>query len=249
MNQQMFINSSKSSKTPQYIVLLSMLYVTAFIFPMMLAYRMVQLGPLLLPGGTLFFVASYFFGDVIAEVYGYQLARQLVWSAILCQLILGLFIMAVLHLPEPSYWHHEADFNYVLGDSFRYALASTVGNFFGEFTNIYLISKFKILTKGRYFWLRSLGATFCGEGVLTVIVFFITFFHVTSSDHMIDLILSGYLFKLSLSVLGVFPASLLVNYLKKSEGIDVYDYSTSFNPFKFSVNSADQIPPNISDKN
>jgi queuosine precursor transporter len=222
-------------QTSRYIIILAMLYAISFMFPMMLAYRMVQLGSLLLPGGTLFFAASYFLGDVIAEVYGYQIARQLVWSAIFCQLLLGALIMLVLHLPSPSYWHQEPAFDLVLGHAMRYALASTAGNFFGEFTNIYLITKFKVFLKGKHFWLRSLGSSFIGEAALTLVVFFITFIGLTSSHHVIKLMLSAYIFKMLFSLLGVGPSCILVAILKKKEKLDVYDYATNFNPFKFSI--------------
>jgi queuosine precursor transporter len=221
-------------KAPKYIILLAMLYLTAFIFPLMLAYRMVHLGPFLLPGGTLFFPLSYFLGDVIAEVYGYSFSRQLVWSAILCQLIAGAFITLVLHLPTPTYWHAEADFVLVLGNSLRYAFASTIGNFFGEFINVYLISKSKILLKGKHFWLRSLAATCIGEGTLTIVVFFITFVGITNTHHVIDLMLSAYTFKMLFSIIGVLPATFLVFFLKQAEGIDAYDHAINYNPFKLS---------------
>lgn len=213
-----------------------MLYLAAFIFPIMLAYRMVQLGPLLEPGGTIIFPASYLFADMIAEIYGYKIARQLLWSAIFCQLLVAVCVTVVLHLPRPADWHNDLAFQLVLGNALRYALASTVGNFLGEFTNIYIISKFKLLMKGKYFWLRSLASTSIGEGVLTLVVFYITFVGVVPSKQVIELTVSAYIFKVLFALIASFPASFIVRILKKSEGIDVYDDHTNFNPFKFSVN-------------
>jgi len=225
----------KLSHTPKYIVVLSMLYITAFMFPMMLAYRMVSLGPLLLPGGTLFFPASYLFGDIIAEVYGYQFARQLVWSAIFCQLLLGILITLVLHMPFPENWQNANEFNLVLGHSLRYAAASTLGNFFGEFINIYVVTKFKVLLKGKYFWLRSLGASCVGEAILTLTVFSITFVGLTPTKDLLKLTLSGYAFKMLFGLIALIPVSFFVAFLKRSENIDIYDFSTNFSPFKFSI--------------
>ena len=229
--------TTQLNRMPKYMIILSMFYLTAFIFPVMLAYRMVSVGSFLLPGGTLFFPASYLIGDIIAEVYGYQVARQLVWSAIFCQLLICSLIIIVLHLPFPSNWLYEQDFDIVLGHSLRYAIASTVGNFLGEFVNIYIISKFKILLKGRYYWLRSLGASCIGEAVLTSTVFFITFVGVTSLQNIFALTLSGYLFKILFSVLALFPITYLVSFLKRNERIDVCDQGLDFNPFKFSVDN------------
>ncbi len=236
MNWPLDPSSNRSlQKMPQYIVILSMLYVVTFIFPIMMAYRMVQLGPFLTPGGTLIFPASYFFGDIIAEVYGYKVARQLLWSALICQMFLSIVVVAVLKTPYPTYWQQEPAFELVLGNALRYAIASSIGNFFGEFCNIYLISKFKILLSGKYFWMRSLGSTLVGEAVLTSVVFFITFHGLASGKHMALLIVSGYLYKMAFAVIAVVPASLAVAFLKKKEGVDVFDYDTNFNPFKFNL--------------
>lgn len=229
-------------RMPRFIILLAMLYVITFVIPIMLGYRMVHLGWLLEPGGTLIFPASYFFGDIIAEVYGYQLVRQLIWSALFCQMALAIFITVVLHLPYPHYWHEEIDFQIVLGHSLRYAFASTIGNFFGEFVNAYLITKCKILLKGRFFWLRSLGSTCFGELALTIVVFIITFSGITSNAHVMQLVISAYLFKVIFAAIAVVPASYLVKFLKRAENIDVYDYSTNFNPFKFSIEEKEETP-------
>lgn len=237
MRHRMTEKQMTLGKQPKYLVFLSMLYVTAFMFPMMLAYRMVKLGMFYLPGGTVFFPASYFFGDMIAEVYGYKVARQIIWSAIFCQLLLGGLILLVLKLPYPSDWHLEGSFEIVLGHAMRYAVASSIGNFFGEFVNIYLISRFKVILGGRYFFLRSFLSTCFGEAALTLIVFFITFQGIITKESIIKLIIGGYTFKCVFGFLAALPATVIVWYLKRKENIDVYDYGVNFNPFKFELDS------------
>lgn len=228
----MKITTDKNFYMPKYLIILAMLYLIAFIFPVMLAYRIVQIGRFIGPGGTMFFPASYLFADIIAEVYGYKISRQILWTAICCQMTIAVLIFVVLHLPYPSYWHYESDFEIVLGHSLRYALASTVGNFCGEFTNIYLISKFKIFLKGKYFWMRSVGASCLGEAALTMVVFFISFEGVMSLSHVFELTVDAYIFKSLFAIVAAFPAIFVVRFLKKSEAIDVYDQNVNFNPFK-----------------
>ncbi len=72
----------------KYISIIQMLYVTALLATVVLTYKMVAFGPLLEPGGVFIFPLTYFFGDVIAEVYGYKLSRQLVWNGLICEGIL-----------------------------------------------------------------------------------------------------------------------------------------------------------------
>lgn len=202
---------------------------------MMMAYRFIQIGPLLLAGGTPFFVSSYLFSDITTEAFGYQVTRQMVWAGMIVQFITGILIILVIHLPHPKTWHYESDFDYVFGSALRYALASTVGNFFGEFVNIYAITKFKILLGGRYFWLRSITSTVIGEFILTTVVFFLTFIGGIPSPMLIHIIISSIIYKVSFAIVFAAPAQVVANWLKAREKIDVYDYKTSFNPFKFSV--------------
>lgn len=206
-----------------------MFFVSAFTFPMFVVYRLIQLGPFLLPGGTIFFAVSYVVGDIIAEVYGFRFARQLLWGALLCQFILWLFITLVLHLPHPSFWHHGAAFSLVLGKDWRYVLASTMGNFVGELANIYCLYHFKRLLKGRYFWLRSFTSSFIAEAGVTFIGYPIIFYHIVSQHQLTQLIFSGYLYKMLVIVVGVFPATMIVKYLRKKECLPA---GCVFNPFK-----------------
>ncbi len=229
------IASVEYKPMPQYVLLLSMLYVAAFTFPLFMAYRPVQLWFLLLPAGTVFFASSYPITDLASEVYGYQVARQIIWNGMAVQMLLALMILLMNILPAPTNWKHAAAYQYVTGHAMRYALASTVGNFIGEFINIFAASKIKIIWEGKRFWLRSFISTFVGEAILTVIVFLITFLGNTPHAEIKKLILSAYGYKLLFAAIACYPIQMLAHWMKKKESTDIYDLSTKFNPFKYDI--------------
>jgi uncharacterized PurR-regulated membrane protein YhhQ (DUF165 family) len=110
-------------------------------------------------------------------------------------------------------------------------LSGTLGLLVSSFVNIYLVSKWKILVKGRFFWLRSLGASAAGELCLSIIGFSIAFYGKIPYLNIVKLIFAAWLFKSAFTLVGIAPASFIANFLKKFEGIDVFDYTTNFNPF------------------
>ena len=106
-----------------------------------------------------------------------------------------------------------------------------IAYFAGEFTNSTILAKMKIWTKGRYLWTRTIGSTLAGEGVDTVLFVLIAFWGTLPGDLLLAITLSNYIFKCAFEALATPFTYLLVGYLKKSEGIDVYDRDTRFTPF------------------
>ena len=105
----------------------------------------------------------------------------------------------------------------------------------GEFANVYLLAKWKIYLKGKFFILRSLLSTAFGQACLTIIVDILNYLG-KLSDHGLEwMMLCGYFWKMCCAVIMVFPAWLLVKYLKRVENIDYYDINTNFNPFVFCI--------------
>ena len=88
----------------------------------------------------------------------------------------GSFIFAfscagMISFKTPSGWAYQESYDQVLGKLPRVAIASFLAIFVGAFINAYAISKWKILLRGRYFWLRSLGASAIGEFIFTIVPF------------------------------------------------------------------------------
>lgn len=187
--------------------------------------------------GTLPMPFWFMLGDIITEVYGYRVSRQIVWNALLCNLLFAVAIFILIRLPSPKAWTGESAYLFVLGDTIRLAISGLVALIIGVFINNYLISKWKVLVRGKYFWLRSIGSSTIGEAAYTLLAFFLIFLlggHLNLHTMLIFVIWS-YCFKFIGAILLAGPANLIANYLKKKEGIDIYDTNVNFNPFKVST--------------
>jgi len=67
----------------------------------------------------------------------------------------------------------------------------------------------------------------------------IAFYGTLPVSVILQIILSFYLFKCAYEVLATPLTYYVVNKLKKSEGLDVFDYHTNFSPFHFKVEPVD----------
>ncbi len=219
---------------PQYLTFLLMLYVTFSLIGCAVLYKIVKIDFLVGPGGILSLPFVLLLEDIIAEIYGYKISRALLWYILLSQLIFTSFVLIIINMPSPTYWHANDAYQTVFGSLLKGVPTMIIAIFLGRFLNLYTITKLKILTKGRYFWLRMIFACLVGDLVTLTIIYSIAF-SALSFDEISRLYLSDLFTRIFYSILGGGPAMLLVMYIKKKEGIDVYDYGTNFNPFRLSL--------------
>jgi hypothetical protein len=121
----------------------------------------------------------------------------------------------------------------VLGQVPRTVAATIAGYFAGEFTNSFIMAKLKIVTKGRYLWVRTIGSTIAGEGIDTVLFILIAFAGIMPGNELFKSIPAVYIFKVVYEVLATPLTYVIVRFLKRKEGMDIYDYDTNFSPFKW----------------
>ncbi len=192
------------------------------------------MGPFEFDGGTLLFPLSYIFGDILTEVYGYKRTRKIIWMGLSMNILMALTFMSIIALPAAAgpFSNGEA-FALVLGWTPRIVMGSIIAYFLGEFSNSYLLAKIKIWTKGKHLWMRTIGSTIVGQGVDTMIFVLVAFYGVLPNELLISIIIANYVLKVGIEVLFTPVTYVVVEYVKSREGVDEYDTSTDFNPFKF----------------
>jgi queuosine precursor transporter len=182
-------------------------------------------------GAQLLFPITYIFGDIFTEVYGYGASRRAIWLGFLACTVLSLMGLFVVWIPAAPAWPNQAAFEAVFYQVPRFILASLVAFWLGEFTNSYTLAKMKLWTDGKWLWTRTVGSTVTGQFVDTTVLILIAFGGYTPWSTMLNLIISGYFAKVLYEVLATPLTYLIVNKLKRAEGVDVYDRDTNFNPF------------------
>ena len=226
---------SNTETKPQWLYLFCMLYITVLLLSTILVHKMMRIGMYSVSAGTFVFPFSYLLGDIIAEVYGYSFSRRLIWSSLLCLFVFDMCSALFAHTKPPSYWFYQKDYLHVLGELPRIFMGDLIGINAGAFVNIYALTKWKLLTQGQFFWLRSIGATCIGEAVFVLCAMSIMFLGVIPFYDYVEIMILAYLFKILFAAIMAYPAQHLVEFVKKQEGIDVFDTTTNFNPFSLAV--------------
>lgn len=196
-----------------------------------IAPKFFAIGPLRVSSAQMLFPVTYIFGDIFTEVYGYSASRRAIWYGFFASFVLVvLSYLAVIIPPAPEFTDQEA-FATVFRPVGRIVFASLLAYWCGEFANSFTMAKLKILTKGRHLWTRTIGSTIVGQAVDTTVVMFAAFYGIRPTSVILRLIVSGYVIKVVYETLMTPATYAIVNFLKRTEGVDTFDYETNFNPF------------------
>ena len=214
----------------KYLELLINIFVVVLIVSNLIAPKFVQVWKLRFSAAQLLFPITYIFGDVFAEVYGYGAARKAIWIGLMGSIIMALFGLLAIWLPSAPEFKDQRAFEAVFSVVPRNIAGSLLAYWCGDFANSFTLAKMKLLTNGKYLWTRTVGSTVVGQAIDTTIVIFFIFWG-QPLGVIFNLIASGYVFKVVYEVAATPLTYRLVNFLKRTEGVNYFDRNTNFNPF------------------
>lgn len=223
---------SSLNQPSRYFVYIAVAFVAVLLISNTTAAKIFQFGPFFFTGAIMIFPISYIFGDILTEVYGYRASRKIIWAGFAAMIAMALIYYLVQLLPPAPFWPNQKAYEVILGLVPRIVLGSIIGFFAGEFSNSFVLSKMKILTKGKWLWTRTIGSTVVGEVVDTILFGTIAFAGIIPWNNLVFVMLSGYAAKVFIEILFTPVTYWVVKQLKKLEGIDVYDIGVDYNPFK-----------------
>jgi uncharacterized integral membrane protein (TIGR00697 family) len=212
-------------------------YVVVLLVSNLVGQKPTQIGPFIFSGAQLLFPITYIFSDIFTEVYGYAGSRRAIWLAFFASILMGFFALFMVWIPPAPGWPatHQRAFEIVFGTAARGIIASLVAFWVGEFVNSYVMARMKLWTGGRWLWTRTIGSTVAGQAVDSIIVTFGLFAFTVPVKSILIMAASGYVAKIIYESAVTPLTYLVVNSLKKSEGVDVYDEGTDFSPFRKDV--------------
>lgn len=206
------------------------IFVACLIGANITAVKLVSLWGLILPAAIVVFPLSYIVADVLTEVYGYAQARRVIWLGFLCNLLVVGAVWVGQVLPAAPFWEGQDAYERILGYAPRILLASFLAYLAGEFTNAYVLARMKIATKGRWLWTRTIGSTLVGQGLDSLIFMTVAFSGTIPVSALTTAVVVQWLAKSAYEAAATPLTYLVVGYLKRKEGLDVYDHDTRFNP-------------------
>jgi queuosine precursor transporter len=183
--------------------------------------------------GVLFFPVSYIIGDILTEVYGYANARRVIWTGFAALIFMAFMAAVVVALPPAAGWPGQDAYEFVFGNSWRIVLASITAFWVGEFANSFVLARMKVLTKGKYLWTRTIGSTVVGQGLDSLIFYPLAFYGLAGwpPELLWQVVLSQWLIKTAWEAILTPVTYVVVGWLKRREGVDVFDEGTDFSPF------------------
>ena len=230
----------------RWLPAIAAVFVTSLIVSNIIAEKLFALGPVFLPAGTIVFPISYIFGDVLTEVYGYARARQVIWIGFACNLFAVVVILISIHLPPASIWdalgspaESQRAFAGIFNFAPRLLAASFVAYLAGEFLNSYVLAKMKIATGGRHLWTRTIGSTLVGQLADSGIFISLAFAGMVPLRGLEALVVSQWLVKSGYEAAATPLTYAVVNFLKRAENRDHFDYDTNFNPVMWNPPAGD----------
>ncbi|MBV9085714.1 MAG: queuosine precursor transporter [Acidobacteriaceae bacterium] len=207
------------------------LFVVVLLISNIIASKFFAIGTLRVSCAQMLFPITYIFGDIFTEVYGYGASRRAIWYGFFASfLMVAISYIAVIIPAAPEYTDQVA-FSTIFKPVGRIVAASLLAYWCGEFANSFTLAKMKLITKGRYLWTRTIGSTVVGQAVDTTVVMFAAFYGLRPVGVILKLIISGYLIKVVYETVMTPVTYAVVNFLKRTEHVDYFDYDTNFNPF------------------
>jgi uncharacterized integral membrane protein (TIGR00697 family) len=158
------------------LLYLGVFYITAMIAADLLTYKMVAVFGKTVSFALFIFPLTYSIGDITAEVFGKKVAIRLVLITLFADFLIDTALSLISHSPSPGML---GDMSKSIADVFSPLQQVFWGNLagiaIGSIVNVSLMSKLKRLYHSKYFLLRSIGSTFCGEIIYTIIAYSIWF--------------------------------------------------------------------------
>jgi uncharacterized integral membrane protein (TIGR00697 family) len=215
-------------------LIMGVVFCVCLICSNLLEVKMISLGGITATAGLIVFPISYIINDCIAEVWGYRKARLIIWLGFLMNLMAVIFIQIAIILPSAPFWDGQKSFETVFSSTPRILLASFIAFLVGSFLNAYVMSKMKIMQRGRGFSIRAVASTLVGESADSIVFFSIAFIGQVPNEVLLTLILTQTGMKTAYEILALPITNIIVKWVKKHEQTDTYDNEVSYNPLKIS---------------
>lgn len=220
----------------KFLILLVSFYYLSFPLAGIGIHKPIEIGPFHLIASTIVFPLAFVISDIIAEVYGYKVSRQMIWCLIPATLYYQSILIFFLKYPADSSWHFQYVYDYMFQGMGIIGTLGDIGVVVGFLFNSYLLIKWKILLKSRYFWMRSIGSSAVAEFIQLLFGLFgmliVNNFNISS---ILLIFVNSFLFRLTVIAILAPVATMVVCILKKTEKIDDFNFSEDFNPFRFNI--------------
>jgi uncharacterized integral membrane protein (TIGR00697 family) len=207
-------------------------FVTCLLTANIIAAKLITLAGVVLPVAIIVFPLSYILADVLTEVWGYAAARRVIWLGFAANAVMVAAIWIGGEIPPAPFWSGQAAYREILGQSPRILAASLAAYLVGEFANAFVLARLKVVTGGRWLWLRTIGSTVVGQALDSTVFITLAFAGTVPTGVLPAIVASQWAVKVVYEAVATPLTYAVVGWLKSTEGVDTFDYRTDFNPIR-----------------
>ena len=234
MKQKPYQTQLSNLPAYRFLIATSMIYMSIMLCNAILTNCYIGFDTAFVLGGTLTSPFVFILDDIIAEIYGYRVTRCVIISGYVAQTLFVVICQLVTIAPHPAFFKEGAAYSYILGSSLlRIDISGFAAYLIANLINSYIITRWKTLLKGRHFWLRSIGSSLFSEALYSFLAILMMELKSIPFHDIIKVVATSYAIKATYSAVFAGPGNVLVNYIKKKNGVDVYDFPKAFTPFKY----------------
>lgn len=125
---------------------ITVFYVTLIIASNLMATKLTSVRGWVLPSAVIIYPFTFLLGDVMTEIWGFKVARKIVWLGFGANAVVVLTTTIGVYLPYPEFWHGQAHYAFIFGFMPRVVLGSFLGYLAGEMTNVWAMDAIKKAT-------------------------------------------------------------------------------------------------------
>ena len=198
--------------------IISTLFVVLLIISNLLATKLILLFNFVLPAAVIVYPFCFMIGDVLTEVWGFKIAKKVIWLGFFMNVLLIFFTNIGIYLIYPEFWQGQEHFQFIFGAVPRIILASFIGYLAGELSNSWSLEFIKKLTNGKFLFVRTIGSSMIGQILDTVLFIGIAFNGITPISVLFTMMIAQYVIKVCCEALvGTPMAYYLVRWTRKDE--------------------------------
>jgi uncharacterized integral membrane protein (TIGR00697 family) len=177
----------------------------------------IALLPLVFDGGALVFPLTYILGDVLAEIYGFRLARRAIIVGFVLSSVAALTFALVDLAPPAADWGFQTAWHSVLGFVPRIVAASLIGYLVGQLLNARVLVALRDRTRPGSLWFRLLGSTVVGGAADTILFCAIAYAGVVGFGTLTNYIVVGYTYKLAVEAILLPVTTRVIGTIRRRE--------------------------------
>ncbi len=215
----MYLITNYFFMSQQYkLTILTSIFVAGLIGANLLGSKVTTLFGVAVSVGIFAYPLTFLMTDAISEVYGKKKAKQVVYAALIAQvLILGLTFISI-KLPPAGRYPFNEEYVTVFSGSLRMIVASLIAFVVAQTYDVWSFEWWRKKTNGKYLWLRNNASTFVSQMIDTLLFMFIAFYGISDKftvGFILELSVTYWLFKILFALIDTPFVYAIVKWLRK----------------------------------